>query len=689
MTRTSTAASTNGRIHNHSFDPGPISGRQKQRFRLVFVVILTCFAGVMGRLFHLHCVCHEFLSSEAEKQRSVIIRIPSRRGDILDLHRRKLASTIDAKSLHAFPEKIREPRRVAETLAPILGRESKDLFKLLTSRNSFVWVQRKIEPDAAATIEQLNLAGLGFSPEARRSYPKRRLASHTLGFVGVDGQGLEGVEREFDEVLRGVDGQRILERDAHQRALLPLTRNMQEPSGGSSIVLTIDEVLQHIVEEALDTVYITTSATSATCIIQNPSTGEILAMACRPDFDPNNYRIYPTANRRNRAVTDAFEPGSCLKVIPTTALFQERLIDPDEVIYCENGAMRYQRHIIHDFRPHGNLAFAEVISESSNIGTIKAASRLSDNQLYGYCKRFGFGQRTGLSFPGEIKGILRPPARWSKLSLASISIGQEVSVTPIQLVRAFSAIANDGIMMKPLLVRRIEEEDGTVSERFGSEQQGRVMSRATARQVKELLRKVVADGSGAKASVDGYQVAGKTGTAQKIDPATGQYYRDRHVAIFCGFVPLDKPRLSILVLVDSPRVEPDTGGAVAAPVASEIAEASLNYLRVPPDRVDALPVREDTTAGEGGGRAKGTLAGAAAASSAMPDLTGMSKLEVVHALSSLPLELSFKGSGHVVGQSLAPGQPVIPGDECKIVFAKDGMLDETLRFTQAGGSEPR
>ena len=691
MTRISTAAATAGRAHNHSFDPGPISGRQKRRLRLILTVVLIGFAGVIGRLLYLHCINREFLMSKAEKQRSIVVPIPSRRGDILDRHNRKLASTVDAKSLHAFPSRVDNPHKVADTLAPLLGCSSKRLLKCLTSGSGFVWLKRKLHPETARRIELLDLGGLGFSTETKRSYPKRRLACHTIGFVGVDGQGLEGIELKFDDLLSGVDGWRLLERDAHQRALLPLTRKMQEPSGGNTMVLTIDEVVQHIVEEALDKVYLTTNARSAVCVVQDPATGEILAMACRPGFDPNDYRLYPVASRRNRAVTDAFEPGSCLKVVPTTALLQERLVDINEVFYCENGAMRLYGHVMHDFRPHDYLTFAEVISESSNIGTIKAACRLNDQQLYEYCKRYGLGQKTGLDYPGEAGGILRPPTRWSKLSLASVSIGQEVALTPIQLVRAFSAIANDGIMMRPLLVRRIEKRPGGLAvERFDPEQQGRVMSRATARQLQKLLRKVVQDGSGGKAAVDGYSVGGKTGTAQKIDPDTGLYQRDLHVAIFCGFVPVDTPRLTILVLVDSPRVKMDTGGAVAAPVFSEIAEASLNYLRVPPDQPETVVATYDAAEAQEAVPGKRTLADLDSVSSAMPDLTGMSKIEAVQALSSLSLELSCEGSGWVVWQSLVPGQSVAPGDECRIMFAKDGMsVDGTLRFTQADRSKPR
>jgi len=689
MTGVSKVASNRRRVHDDRFDPGPISGRQKQRFRLVFLVVLGCFAGVMGRLFHLQCLCRESLALEAEKQRSIRITIPSRRGDVLDRQRHKLASTVDVQSLHAFPDKILEPRKTAETLAPMLGRTSRDVFELLTSDSHFVWVQRKIEPEIAQRIAGLNIVGLGFTPETKRSYPKGMLASHVLGFVGVDGQGLEGLELQYDSVLRGVDGWCFVERDAHQRPLLPLTTKMQEPSGGNTVVLTIDEVIQHIVEKALDRAYIASDADAAVCVVQDPSTGEILALACRPAFDPNRYWAYPVGNRRNRAVTDGYEPGSCLKVVPTTALLQERLIEPSELIYCEQGAMRLHGRIMHDFRPHGTLTFAEVISESSNIGTIKAAMRLSEQQLYEYCKLFGFGQKTGLDFPGECHGLLRPPSKWSGLSLASIAIGQEIAVSPVQLVRAFSAIANDGIMMQPLLVRQVEQNDGTVVERFEPKQQWRVMSRATAEKLKRLLRKVVDDGSGHYASVEGYEVGGKTGTAQKVDPSTGLYYSDRHVAIFCGFVPVDKPRLSILVLVDSPRVEPDTGGAVAAPVFREIAEASLNYLRVPPDRPETLYVKDDTSVAELDGRRTQAVVEAAARFEAMPDLTGMSKLEVIQALSSLQLELAFEGSGYVVAQSIEPGQMVNPGAECKITFAKDGMPHETLRFTRAGGSEPR
>jgi cell division protein FtsI (penicillin-binding protein 3) len=569
-------------------------------------------------------------------------------------------------------------------LAPILQRDREDLFKVLTSDSQFVWIQRKIGADVAQKIRQLKLEGLDFTPEARRSYPKGRLLSHVLGFVGVDEQGLEGIELEFDRVLSGVDGRRVVERDARRRALLPLTRSLEEASDGDVVVTAIDEVIQHIVEDALDKVYAMTNPDSAIAIVQDPSTGEILAMACRPDFDPNKYRKYPVASRRNRAVTDAFEPGSSLKVVPTAALLQERLVDPGEVFYCEEGSIRVHGHIIRDFKPHGNLTFAEVVSESSNVGMIKAARRLSREQLYEYCARFGIGQKTSLSFPGEAGGILHPPARWSKLSIASVSIGQEVLLTPIQLVRVFSTIANDGIMMKPILIRQIEDAHGRIVRRFDSQQQRRAISRSTARQLGQLLRRVVDGGSGAAAALPAFEVAGKTGTAQKVDPNTGRFSRKRHVAVFCGFVPVDKPRLTILVLVDTPRVKHDTGGSVAAPVFREIAESSLNYLRVPPDRPD-MPIAERGVIAreEAGPSAAVSVAGL---SSTMPDLGGMSKLEVVQALSFLSLELSFEGSGNVTWQSIVPGRAVSSGDTCEILFAKDGMSDETYRFTEAGGS---
>lgn len=686
MTFISSGARKSKHAHNHHLDPGPISGRQKRRLRLLFVVALACFAGVAARLFYLQCICRGFLLSQAEKQRWITVPIPSRRGDVLDRHRRKLATTIDGDSLHALPGQIREPRRVAAALASILRRDQSDLLKLLTSRSPFVWIQRKLETDIEQRIRRLNLEGLDFTPEPRRSYPKGRLLSHVLGFVGVDGQGLEGLELEFDKELRGVDGRRVVELDAHRRVLLPLTRSIEEPSGGNIVVTAIDEVIQHIVEDALDTVYTTTNPDSAIAIVQDPSTGEILAMACRPDFNPNNYRSYPVANRRNRAVTDAFEPGSSFKVVPAGALLQERLVRPDEVFYCEEGAIRIHGHVIRDFRPHGNLTFAEVISESSNPGMIKAASRLSRKQLYEYCTLFGLGQKTCLSFPGEVGGILHPPARWSKLSIASISIGQEVLLTPTQLVRVFSTIANDGIMMKPILVRRIEDAQGRIVRRFDPQQQRRAISRSTARQLRQLLRKVVDEGSGAAAALPAFEVAGKTGTAQKVDPNTGRFSRERHVAVFCGFVPVDKPRLTILVLVDAPRVKHDTGGTVAAPVFREIAEASLNYLRVPPDRTDTVIARRGAADRERSASRKEEAVSPAALSSTMPDLTGMSKLEVVQALSSLSLELSLEGSGHVTWQSIVPGRSVSHGDRCNVFFAKGGMSDETYRFAEAGGS---
>jgi len=690
MTSISTTAATGNRYSNHSFDPGPLSKSQRGRLKVIFVAAVICFIGIAVRLLYLHAVSRGFLLSQAEKQRWLTVAIPSRRGDILDRNHRKLATTIDAVAVHAFPGRVAGPARTAQELAPILGRSKLELLRVLSASSPFVWVQRKVEPDVAERIERLSLEGIGFTQETKRSYPKGTLASHVIGFVGVDGQGLEGLELQFDDTLRGVDGWRLVERDARQRPLLPLTKSLQEPSGGNTVVLTIDEVIQHIVEEALDTVYTETNAAGAVAVVQDPATGEILAMASRPSFDPNDYRAYPVEHRRSRVVTDAFEPGSCMKVIPTAALIQEKLVDPTEVFYCENGAMWYCGRIMHDYEPHGNLTFAEVISKSSNIGMIKAASRLRKEQLYEYYKLFGFGQKTGLSFPGEIEGTLRPPSMWSLLSMASLPIGQEISVTPLQLVRAFSAIANDGIMMKPVLVREIRSPDGDIVERFGSQQQRRVISRSAADLLEELMAKVVEDGSGREAAVSGYRAAGKTGTAQKVDPVTGNYCSDKHVAVFCGFVPAHAPALTILVLVDYPRVPIDTGGKVAAPVFREIAQASLSYLRVPPDAPQVVVAQESDDKKQDGTPQKETVVVAQPpASPAMPDLTGMSKREVVQALSSLSVRFSFEGSGHVVGQSIAAGQMIAPGDVCKIIFAKDGKPDEAYRVARASGNEPR
>ncbi len=446
----------------------------------------------------------------------------------------------------------------------------------LYRKKSFVWIARKLTPSQSGAVKKLNIKGLDFIKESRRSYPNSYLASQVIGFCGLDNTGLEGIELEYNKYLKGTQGWALVLRDARQKKL-NLEQKMALPSDGYNLVLTIDEVIQYIAERELDKAFKVFHAKGASLVVIDPHTGAILAMVNRPTFDLNQYNKSVKDNQRNRSISDLFEPGSVFKIVTASAALEENKVTEEDKFFCENGAYRVGGRILHDHQPHGTLTFRQVIEESSNIGTTKVAQILGPEVVYRYVKLFGFGQKTGIELPGEISGMIKEPRYWSKTSISAIPIGQEVGVTTLQLAAGLSVIANGGQLMKPYIVKEIRDKRGEVIKSFSPVIARRAISESTANRVKKILTGVVEEGTGRLAKITGFTSAGKTGTAQKLEP-NGTYSHNKFVASFIGFAPAEDPIIVIAVVVDEPHPY-YFGGVVAAPVFKNVAGDTLKYLQ--------------------------------------------------------------------------------------------------------------
>ncbi|MEK6710052.1 MAG: penicillin-binding protein 2, partial [Nitrospinota bacterium] len=546
------------------------------------------FAALAVKLFLIQIRDREFLVGYAEKQlRRTLVLLP-KRGEILDAQGRPLAVSVEAPSLYANPQDIENPREAARSLGQALGIPPPDLERKLSGDKRYVWVQRKITPEEKRRVMELDIEGLGFASESRRFYPKRELASSLLGFVGVDEKGLSGVESAFEAQMGGRAGRVEIERDARGRSIHPDARVLQPPRAGADVRLTVDEVLQFIVEKELSDQVARVGARRGIGVMVEPSTGRILAMASVPGFNPNAYEKFPAERWREAALQEVYEPGSTFKLV-TSSAYLEAGGDWSKVVFCEEGLLRIGGgYTLRDHKPYGWLSAEQVIVHSSNIGTYKLAQEVGANRLYQMARGFGFGRPMGIELAGEAEGILRPPSRWSGTSLASISIGQEVGVTPLQMVMAAAVIANGGVMVPPRLVEGVERGGQPIWSPPRREPR-RVVGARTAAVLALTMRKAVTEGSGVQAEVPGYGAAGKTGTAQKLDRETKTYSRTRFVMSFVGFVPFKNPRLALLVVIDEGRGKDGAwGGSVAAPVWRRIAWQSLRYLRVPPEGARVL-----------------------------------------------------------------------------------------------------
>jgi cell division protein FtsI (penicillin-binding protein 3) len=551
----------------------------RRRILWIFLLLFAGLTTVACRLFFLQIQQGERLAERVTRQYERRLPIVSRRGTIYDRSGRELAVSLKVSSVFAQPGAIENAAGTAKALARILGQPARDLQARLAADKSFVWIQRQLEPAQAEAIADLGLKGIGLFPESRRYYPRQELAAHVLGMVGLDDRGLEGVEHQFDELLGGQPQFVVAQQDALGRIIFRQEPGRQAPI--FDLQLTIDEVLQYITERELGRAVERSRAKAGSAVVLDPRTGEILALANVPTYDPNQYRKVGSAVRRNRAVTDSFEPGSMFKVILLAGALEEGAVRPGDRLYGENGAIEVSGITIRDHEKHGWLTVQQIMAQSSNVGAIKIGQKLGKSLYYHYMSGFGFGTLTGLDLPGETPGLIRRPRAWSALSLASLSLGQEIAVTSVQMATAFAAVANGGYLVRPHVVRGLSAQDGTLGRQVEPGVIRQVISPQTAQTMLTLLTAVVDEGTGKEAALEGYTVSGKTGTAQKLEPATGRYSHQKVVASFVGAVPAEAPRLVILVVIDEPEAF-RWGGSIAAPVFREIAREAMHYLQVPP-----------------------------------------------------------------------------------------------------------
>jgi len=549
------------------------------RLKILKYLIFLCFLLIIFRLFLIMFVEHEVYLEKAKIQQVKREDIIPKRGNIYDRRGRELAISLEKESLYIDPVMIKNQEAINNILNNYLKVNYQQIVNDSNNKR-FVWVKRKMDDELVQKIKNMKLEGVGFVAEHTRYYPKGNIASHVIGFVNIDEEGVEGLERLYDRYLKAQKSSKIVLRDASGKKL---SDGIYPDIKGNDIFITIDEGLQYIVEKHLNEAMAKWKASSATAIMMDPFTGEILALANRPTYNPNDLKtIKNMANVRNRAITDLYEPGSTFKIVTASAALEEGIVKTSTKIDCSSGFIEVGGKKIKDVHKNGVLSFEEVIQKSSNVGTIKIALMLGKEKLYHYIKKFGFSEKTGIDLPGEVAGYLRHPNKWSGTSIGAVSIGQEVGVTALQILRAYSAIANGGYLVKPFVVSEIRSPDGNILFKAVIKRE-KVLSENTALTMREILKKVTEEGGTARtAKIEGNNVAGKTGTAQKYDPKIKRYSKDKFVSSFVGFIPAESPRIALIVVIHDP-VGAHYGGVVSAPVFKAISDEALSYLNVPRD----------------------------------------------------------------------------------------------------------
>jgi cell division protein FtsI (penicillin-binding protein 3) len=631
--------------------------RNRHRLGVARFLFLALFVLISGRAIHLQVFQGDKLMRLGQRQHLKEWIVLPKRGAIFDRTGEPLALSMESQSVYARPHRIHDADPLSRSLAQILDMRVAEVKEKITADKPFVWVRRQVSSAQAEKIQSLNAEGIGMFYEPNRHYPQGQLAGQLIGFVGRDSEGLEGVELKYNDFIRGEPGSSVAERDAlGRRVLVQGVEGLHIPPG-SDIHLTLDTAIQHMVEKELEASITKYRAKAGVAIVIEPFTGEVLALANYPSFDPNNYTKHSAEQRRNRAVTDSFEPGSTFKTIVAAAALEEGVVGKDDLFYCEMGKYPYAGRIIHDTHPHGWLPFAKILQVSSNIGFTKVAEKLKRERFFKYIEKFGFGEATGIDVPGEVPGLVRKPERWSGVDLATHAFGQGISTTPMQLVMAYAAVANGGFLMRPYVMRRAVGAKGQVLSETQPHVIRRVISEKTATLLASMLRDVTNEGgTGVMANVDGFEVAGKTGTAQKVDPVNGGYAAKKRVASFVGFVPANNPRLVALVLIDEPEVNV-YGGVVAAPVFRNIAQGALRHLAVAPEKAPAIPLVPDRAEPAFRHVVKRSHSKAAEpGAEAAPDFVGLSLREVLEKAQSLKVKVRLQGSGYVVKQSPAAGE---------------------------------
>jgi cell division protein FtsI (penicillin-binding protein 3) len=560
-----------------------------RRLYFLAAMLFLWIGAICFRLVRLQVVKHDEFVQRAQRQQNRSIPVEPARGDIYDRNGYALAMSVDVDSVFAVPSEIHDQETTANLLGKVLDLDPHDIVARLQASRNFVFIKRKIDQETANRVRELNLHGVYFRKEPKRFYPKRELAAQVLGYVGMDDEGLGGLERVFDDDLRGIPGRDLISVDARRQLF---SRVERPPDPGQNLVLTIDQTIQYIAEKELDQGMQDTQAIAGTVVVENPRTGEILALANRPTFNPNVFNSVPLESLKNRAVSDIYEPGSVFKIVTYSAAIDQHVVTPEDHVDCQHGSIDVFGMKIHDHESLGVVTIAEALAHSSDVAAIKVGMKLGQDKLYKYIKDYGFGQQTGIELPGETRGLARPVSRWSKVSIGAISMGQEIGVTPLQAISLVSTIANDGVYTPPRIVAgELPPDSKALPVVFHSAPQHRVVSTITAVQMKKMMEGVVLFGTAHRAILNGYTVAGKTGTAQKVDPATGGYSKTKYVASFIGFAPVNNPAITIAVILDSP-IGLHQGGQVSAPVFKRIAQQVLEYQHVPHDVETKSPQRQ-------------------------------------------------------------------------------------------------
>jgi cell division protein FtsI (penicillin-binding protein 3) len=641
------------------------------KVRIVFVscLLFLFFAFIAGRMFQLQVLKKEELYRLAAQQHHVQTPLAAKRGTIYDQKENELAVTVEVDSVYVDPRKVVDGERTVKALSKILAIDPVEPRGKLKSRRAFEWIQRKISPKEAAEIKELHLPGIHFLKENQRFYPNAQLAAHLIGFVGLDSKGLEGIEFQYNGLLNGQSRIWKAARDALGREIVIGEPQVEKEPHFRNVFLTLDKHIQHVTETELGRAVQKWGARGGMAIAMEPSTGKILAMASSPSFDPNQFIEYRARYWRNRAVSDCFEPGSLFKAFLAAAAIEEKVARPSDSFFCENGAYAVYDRTIHDHSRHGWLTFQQILKFSSNIGASKVGEKIGKERFYRYICGFGFGEKTAIDLPGEGKGILHHPRYWPPIALDTISFGQGISVTGIQLATALSAIANGGSLMKPYVVERITDEEGKVLRSFVPETVRQVISEETARKVTGLLKAATEKGgTGEEAVPAGYEVAGKTGTAQKVQ-SLGGYSQDRFNSGFMGFAPVQNPRICLLVVIDEPQGS-NYGGVVAAPVFRAIMEKVLPYLNALPRGTLIVRNEPGPVLKEGARTAppEKVVVGRGAEKVLMPDLAGLTIRNALSLIEGTGLIIKVSGNGKLIDQSPKAGVLIEKGDICYLKF---------------------
>ena len=661
----------------------PADWRTTIRGRIVVVAAIlgAWVAGIEAKLVYLQVFKRADLVARAERQQERTQPSPAVRGDILDRRGRVLATSVDADTIYAVPTEIDNPvdaaRKLCDALADCDGRDRAALAERLGQRKAFAYVRRQVAPDQARRVADLNLDGIGFTKESKRFYPNKELAAHLLGWVGVDNKGLSGLESTYDAQIRGKPGTVLIHTDARRHAF---ARAERRPTSGSTIEVTIDEYLQHIAERELHRGVVENQALGGSAIVMSPHTGEILAMANEPTFNPNAYRDFDDAARRNRAIQDLYEPGSTFKVVTASAAIEEHVLSPDALVDTNPGRLRIGKRVITDDagRNNGLLTFTNVIVKSSNIGAVKIGFQVGTERMSRFVALYGFGHQVSPDFPAENPGIVWRPEKWTDTALASVSMGYQVAVTPLQMVSAVSSVANGGQYVEPRIVRAMYRDGRRFQ--LAPKVLRRTVSADTAATLTGIMEDVVASGTAKRAQIPGYTIAGKTGTAQKL--IDGRYSHADHYASFVGFLPSRAPELAIVVVIDSAKGRNgDHGGAVAAPIFKNIAEPALHYLGVAPTinppppvlvarHADAGPPPAADPQAERKPVALVDTATPPAPGDVMPDLRGKSARDAIRLLVKVGMTARVSGDGVVVAQEPAAGEPIAGQRVCRLALER-------------------